>query len=60
MPGAPYDLLEEAKDIIDEITDLDAPLQTLDELAEYLKAVRNICETLADEPLQPQPAPTQP
>lgn len=58
----PADILEEAKDVVDEITDLDTPLPVLDELAEYIKSVRDICESLSEESLEVklQPTPSSP
>jgi hypothetical protein len=50
MPRDPEELREEAKDVIDEISDLDKPVPVFDELMEYLKTVRDICEALGNEP----------
>jgi hypothetical protein len=48
----PHDLLEEAKDIIDEITDLPDPLPVLEQLTEYVRTLTGICEALQDAPTE--------
>ena len=55
-----YDLLEEAKDVIEEITDLPRPVPILDELLEFIQTLRTICETLCADPDDKNPAPTAP
>jgi hypothetical protein len=59
MMRDPEEILEEAKDVIDEITDLESPLPILDQLLEYIATVRTICETLSDETLEVTTEPTQ-
>ena len=56
MPD-PYDLVEEAKDLIEEITDLPNPMPALQELHEFIESLIPICQVLCEDDAQPKGEP---
>jgi hypothetical protein len=47
-------MVEAAKDLIDKIAALDAPVEPLEDLEEYLTDITHVCRTLAEVQEEPK------